>query len=105
VSGQLPVLAEDGSYAGQTATRVDVYWNLDFERWWSVLGSSPSPAAAVAGSPVEQLGTEDVALLCTYRVEVVVPSVEPGAYPIEVLSGNSEGTASFAPVDFRVTNG
>jgi len=105
VSGPLPVTAEDGSYAGQTATDVDVYWNLDFDKWWSVLGYSPSPAGAVAGSPVQHLGTQDVSQLCRYQVPVVIPSVGPGVYPIEVLYGDSEGHASFAPVSFEVTAG
>ena len=114
VTGPLPVTSEDGSNVGQTATEVDVYWNLNFEKWWSVLGNSPSPLPSVAGSPVQLLGTQDVSKLCTYEVQVTIPSVAPGTYPIEVLyqapgqeapSGGGTTFASFAPADFQVTGG
>jgi hypothetical protein len=107
VSGALPVVSENGVDVGQTSTKVDVYWNLDFDKWWSVLEGSP--LASVAGSPVTFLGTQDVAKLCIYQVRVEIPSVPPGTYPIEVLYegpdlGGPSG-ASFAPVDFQVTAG
>jgi hypothetical protein len=114
VSGALPVTSEGGSNVGQTATEVDVYWNLNFDKWWSVLGNSPSPLASVAGSPVQLLGTQDVAKLCTYQVQVRIPSVPAGTYPIEVLyqapgseapSGGGTAFASFAPTNFQVTGG
>lgn len=100
VSGALGVLGEDGTYGGQTAKDVHVYWNLNFHRWWSVLG--PKPLPAVAGSPVEQLGQQDVAHRCTYRLRVTIPSAQPGSYSIEVLSGVGKSQSSFTPVDFRV---
>jgi hypothetical protein len=103
VSGALGVLSEDGTYGGQTAKDADAYWNLDFHKWWSALG--PKPLAAVAGSPVVNLGRQDVARRCTYRMRVTVPSVRPGSYSIEVLSGVGKSQASFAPVRFRVTRG
>jgi hypothetical protein len=114
VSGPLPVISEDGTNVGQTATEVDVYWNLDFDKWWSVLGTSPSPLASVAGWPVKLLGTQDVSTLCTYQVRVTIPPVAPGTYPIEVLnqapgheapSGGGTSYSSFAPTDFQVTGG
>lgn len=103
VSGPLGVIDEDGTYGGQTATRVDAYWNLDFAKWWSVLTASPSPS--VLGSPIRHLGRQDVANRCGYRLRLRVPSARPGRYPIEVLYGDSKGRASFAPVEFRVTSG
>jgi hypothetical protein len=107
VSGPLPVVAENGVDVGQTSNEVDVYWNLNFEKWWSALG--PSPLASIAGSAVRFLGKQDVAKLCTYRVQVDIPSVAPGTYPIEVLyqgpdRGGRSG-ASFAPVNFQVKRG
>jgi hypothetical protein len=114
VSGPLAVTSEDGSNLGQTATEVDVYWNLNFDKWWSVLGNSPSPLPSVPGSPVQLLGTQDVSKLCTYQVQVTIPSVAPGTYPIEVLyqapgqeapSGGGTTFASFAPAYFQVTGG
>jgi hypothetical protein len=106
VSGRLPTVGEDGTYTGRTGTTaVVVYWNLDFDRWPSITSSSPVPA--VAGSPVQQIGTQNVANLCTYRTQVTIPSLPPGKYPIEVLyegpdSSGRWGAASFAPVDFEL---
>lgn len=114
VSGPLPVTSEDGRNVGQTASQVDVYWNLSFDKWWSVLGNSPTPVTSVPVSPVKVLGTQDVAKLCTYQVQVKIPSVPPGTYPIEVLyqapgheapSGGGTTFASFAPANFQVTGG
>jgi hypothetical protein len=108
VSGPLPVRRENGTYGSQTSTEVDVYWNLNFDKWWSVLGNSPSPLASVAGTPVKLLGKQAVATLCTYQVQVEIPAVPPGAYPIEVLyQGPASGGpsfASFAPTKFQVTS-
>ena len=107
VSGSLPVIAEDGADVGQTSNEVDVYWNLDYDKWWSALGASPF--ASVGGAPVKFLGKQDVAELCTYQVQVEIPRVAPGAYPIEVLYQGPDqggpGFASFAPVDFQVVGG
>jgi hypothetical protein len=108
VSGPLPVMRENGAYGGQTSTEVDVYWNLNFDKWWSVLGKSPSPWASVTGTPVKLLGKRAVATLCTYQVQVEILAVPPGAYPIEVLyQGPDTGGpsfASFAPTKFQVTS-
>jgi hypothetical protein len=100
-------VAENGVDVGQTANEVDVYWNLSFDKWWSALG--PSPLASAAGSPVKFLGKQDVAKLCAYQVQVDIPSVAPGRYPIEVLyQGPDRGGlsgASFVPVNFQVKRG
>jgi hypothetical protein len=103
VSGALGVLREDGTYGGQTAKDADAYWNLDFHKWWSALGSKP--VARVPGSPVVNLGRQEVARRCAYRLRVTIPSVRPGSYSIEVLAGAGKSQASFAPVSFRVTRG
>jgi hypothetical protein len=105
VSGHLPVTDTSGRDVGQTATAVDVYWNLDFAKWWSVLGRSPQPLASVAGAPVRHLGRQDVARRCTYRVRVEIPSVHPGIYPIEALFGTVKSRASFVPIRFQVVGG
>jgi hypothetical protein len=108
VSGPLPVMRENGTYGGQTSTEVDVYWNLNFDKWWSVLGNSPSPLASVTGTPVKLLGKQGVATLCTYQVHVEIPAVPPGTYPIEVLyqgpASSGPSFASFAPTKFQVTS-
>jgi len=108
VFGPLPVIRENGTYGGQTSTEVEVYWNLNFNKWWSVLGNSPSPLASVTGTPVKLLGKQGVVTLCTYQVHVEIPAVPPGRYPIEVLyQGPASGGpsfASFAPTKFQVTS-
>jgi hypothetical protein len=103
VSGRLPVLREGGRDVGQTATSVVAYWNLDVDHWMSVAAAHPQ--AAVAGSPVRLLGAVSVAGACTYRATLTIPAVPAGTYPIEVLSGNAQGSAGFAPAEFRVTSG
>src|SRR5205807_1836487 len=90
VSGPLPVVDESGTDIGQTATEVVVYWNLDFNSWDSALRSPLSPSAAETGAPVQLLGTQSVANLCSYDVQVKVPPVAPGTYPIVVLYEGSD---------------
>lgn len=109
VSGPLPVVNEAGVDVGQTASEVIVYWNLDFKDWGSALTAPLSPSASVAGTPVQLLGTQDVANLCSYHVQVKIPSAPTGTYPIVVLYEGSDTTgvsvASFLPVSYRVTGG
>jgi hypothetical protein len=102
VTGRLPVADESGQATGQTATEVVAYWNLDLDDWPSVATSAP--VAARPGAPVQFIGTENVAGRCTYRARVTIPSAPPGTYPVDVLYGNVQGSASFAPADFRVTS-
>ncbi|MFL5959287.1 MAG: hypothetical protein ACJ75G_03330 [Gaiellaceae bacterium] len=102
VSGRLPVLNESGRDTGQTSTEIVAYWNLDLDRWPSI--TRAHPVAAVAHSPVRLLGLQNVAGRFTYRARVTIPSAPPGTYPLEVLYGDRQGSASFAPAEFRVTN-
>lgn len=113
VSGALPAGDASGGVSGQTV-EVFAYWNLAFgssgTQWTSVY---TSPVAAVAGSPVQRLATQDVAGMCSYRFDVTIPSVPSGTYPIEVLykwapgypDGSGWGEASFSPTEFQVTSG
>lgn len=103
VTGRLPVASESSEHVGQYATEAVAYWNLDIDHWPSI--TSSSPVAAVAGSPVRLVGTENVAGLCAYQVQVTVPPGPPGTYPIDVLYGDPRGAASFAPASFQVTSG
>jgi hypothetical protein len=108
VSGPLPVLDESGQLIGQTSNEVIAYWNLDLNHWTTALTSPMSPAAAVAGSAVELLGTQDVAGVCHYSFEVKIPTgAAPGTYPIQLLGESSDatgvGTAPFPPVNYQVT--
>lgn len=103
VSGRLPVLSESGQRVGQSSAEVVAYWNLDENRWPSVATATPDKARA--GTPVELLGTRNVAGRCRYHVRVPIPPAPAGTYPIDVLYGDVHGTASFAPTYFRVTGG
>ena len=108
VSGPLPVRDESGAYVGSTATEVIAYWNLDLNNWTTVLTSPLSPTAAVAGSPVQLLGTQDVAGVCNYAFQIKIPSsVPPGTYPIQPLIELSDATGvttgPLPPVNYQVT--
>lgn len=108
VSGPLPVQDEAGTLVGQTANEVIAYWNLDLNHWGTALTSPLSPTAAVAGYPVQLLGTQDVASVCSYSFQIKIPSsVPPGSYPIQLLSESSDQTGvttgPFPPVNVRVT--
>lgn len=83
------------------SSAVTAYWNLDLDHWSSITTSDP---VAAHGGPVEFLGTQNVTGLCAYDVRVTIPTARPGSYPIDVLYGEREGSASLAPVTFRVTS-
>ena len=108
VSGPLPVLDEAGTPVGQTADEVIAYWNLDLDNWESALTSPVSPSAAVAGSDVQLLGTANVAAVCNYNFQIVIPSsAVPGTYPIQLLIESSDETGvttgPMPPVNVQVT--
>jgi hypothetical protein len=54
------------------------------------------------------IGKQAVATRCTYQVQVEIPAVPRGAYPVEVLyQGPASGgpsVASFAPTKLQVTS-
>jgi hypothetical protein len=108
VSGPLPVQDEAGTQVGQTADEIIAYWNLDLNNWESALTAPLTPTAAVAGSHVQLLGTQDVASVCNYNFEITIPSgVTPGTYPVQLLLESSDEsgvtTAPMPPVNVRVT--
>lgn len=110
VAGPLPVRDESGADVGSTATEVIAYWNLDLNKWDTALTSPLSPASAVAGSPVELLGTQNVAGVCNYAFQVKIPSSAPaGTYPIQVLFESSDTTGvttgPMPPTNYQVTVG
>src|SRR4029077_17791279 len=86
VSGPLPVLDEAGTPVGQTANEVIAYWNLDLDNWETALTSPLSPSTAVAGAPVQLLGTQAVTSVCSCSFQIKPPSSpSPGASPIQLL--------------------
>jgi hypothetical protein len=108
VSGPLPVLDESGTLVGQTASEVIAYWNLDLNHWETALTAPLSPTAAVAGSAVQLLGTQDVASVCNYSFQIRIPSSVPsGTYPIQLLTEASDETGvttgPMPPVNVQVT--
>lgn len=108
VSGPLPVTDESGAYVGSITTEVIAYWNLDLDNWGTAFTSPLSPTAAVAGSAVQLLGTQDVAGVCNYAFQIKIPSsVAPGTYPIQPI-GEASGawgvlTYPLGPVNYQVT--
>jgi hypothetical protein len=103
ISGPLPVLDEAGTYVGPGDPDIVVYWNLDVNHWTS---TTPS----VSGSPVQQLGTQQVTGgACNFQIKVTIPSVAPGTYPIQLLGEWSGATGTttgpFPPANFQVTVG
>jgi hypothetical protein len=110
VSGPLPVLDQSGALVGQTSNEVIAYWNLDLDHWETALTSPLSPSAAVAGSAVQLLGTQDVVGVCNYSFRIKIPTgVAPGTYPIQLLTESSDvtgvTTAPMPPTNIQVTGG
>jgi hypothetical protein len=100
VQAALPTLGEGGVEASPT-TKVDVWWNLAEDTWWTAF--TGDPVAASDGSATE-LASADVSTGdCAFAVDFVVPAVPVGVYPIMVLYEDEEGGASaYAPIDFEV---
>lgn len=110
ISGPLPVVDEAGTYVGPGNPNISVYWNLDLDHWTSILTSPNSPTASVTGSPVQHLGTQQVTGgACNFQIQVTIPSVAPGTYPIQLLGEWSGATGAttgpFPPVNYQVTAG
>jgi hypothetical protein len=108
-SAPLPVLDEAGDYVGPGNPDITAYLNLDFDHWESVLRSNGSPVASVAGTPVDDLGTQHVAGGCNFQMKLMIPSVPTGTYPLVFLyrypDQNGGWSGDAIPVQFKVTAG
>lgn len=108
-SAPLPVVDEAGDYVGPGNPHITAYLNLDFDHWDSVLRSDESPVAASAGVPVEDLGTHRVDGGCTFRMQITIPAVPPGRYPMVFLYRYPDPNGGYGfdaiPVQFQVTAG
>jgi hypothetical protein len=106
VFARLPLFDEAGKYVGPGTPRISAYWNLDLDRWTSILSTPRSPSATVAGVRVEYLATHRVTGGCDFRMKVTIPPARPGTYPLVFLYRypNGAGDAN-GPVKFRVTAG
>lgn len=111
ISAPLPVLDEAGHYVGPGNPDITAYLNLDFAQWDSVIRSNEAPVPSVAGAPVDDLGTHHVAGGCNFQMQVTIPSVPPGTYPIVFLyrypgtEPNGGSTFDAIPEHFQVTAG
>lgn len=105
ISARLPLFDKAGKYAGPGTPDISAYWNLDLDHWTSILTTPKAPSASIARAPVEYLGTHHVTGGCNFRMQVKIPSVRPGEYPLVFLYKDSGSTAANGPVNFRVTAG
>jgi len=101
ISGPLPVTGSDGSYEGSSTIRVEAWWNLSFDEWWSAYSVDP-PVPDQPG-PVSKVGTDATTGQCNYSITIQVPDVSAGEYSVVVLYANSDAVASFEPITFTVT--
>lgn len=83
--------------------RLDVWWNLDPDHWWTAL-TPAGPRAAGTGKVVRLERTAvPRSMPCTYRLTVTVPQVAPGAYPLTILYATRHSVTNSAAVPFTVT--
>jgi hypothetical protein len=103
VSGQVPSYGPDGTFVPPHG-QIQVWWNLDPDAWESVAGRpSPYPSPSLPGS-VLLLSARDMAGACTYDIEVSVPDVSPGVYPVVIVGAYRGGTGvELGWVTFEVT--
>ena len=83
-------------------SRVQLWWNLDPNRFYTALPGLGPPVPLCAG-PVLLLGQEDVRTVDTYRLSFQVPNVRPGVYTITAVYLGGHG-ASGAPTALRVVD-
>jgi hypothetical protein len=106
VSGPIPVLNEQGEQVGSISDRLQVWWNLDPEKWETALpGQTPAPYAP--GSPPKLLAELAVAGRCAYSVNVTLPQAPPGTYTIIVVDivddPENQSSVIFPPATVTLT--
>lgn len=100
VAGRLPQFGENGK-AGAPTTKLAVWWNLSFQRYFTAVADHPTPDRP---GQVIELGESHVPTPnpCAYNVAVRVPNVPAGRYRVVLLGFGGGGFASFVPVSFTV---
>jgi hypothetical protein len=92
------MLGEDRQYV--PTSRIQVWWNVDPKLWYTVALPTPSPAGP---GPGRLLGEVDVGAQCTYQVQVAIPAVIPGTYPLFVVFITPDGSSTNSSVmEFHV---
>jgi hypothetical protein len=108
VTGEVPTVAEDGTYVGPTGS-VAVFWNVDPSEENSVLGSAQMSDLLAGRTPSQGpgaarfLGAERVEGMCQYDLEVAVPDSPPGAYNLAVFQYGDGSASALKGVQFTVT--
>jgi hypothetical protein len=100
LAGRLPQYGENGK-PGAPTTKLAVWWNLSFQRYFTAVGDHPTPDRP---GPALEVGEARVPTPnpCSYGVSFHVPNVAPGRYHVILLGFGGGGFASFAPVTFTV---
>lgn len=73
---------------------VDLWWDLDFDVWWSAL--TPAPVAVSGGAP-ERVATASTAGQCQFALPFSVPRVATGSYGVLAIARNGMAAECYGP--------
>ena len=95
-SAALGVVAEDGAVIGPRTDRVDIWWDLDFGRWWSALTGRP---AAIGGGQSRRVASVAASGACTFSASFAVPETKPGPHVVVAIAFDrrDDGATAYAP--------
>lgn len=102
VTGPMPLFDQAGRY--EPTTDIEVWWNVDPATWeYLTPGSQIEPSPGVPGD-IEMLGMSSVDE-CSFAIDVVVPDVDAGTYPIVLIGVDPEQESAtiYGSMDFSVT--
>lgn len=75
--------------------RVELWWDLDPEQWWSALVGDP---VSLSGGQSWRVAAADLAAPCVFSAPFEVPQVEAGDYGVMAIAIDALGSAeSYAP--------
>jgi hypothetical protein len=95
-SAAVGVVAEDGAVIGPQTGRVDIWWDLDFHRWWSALTGMPE---AAGGGPSQRVASVAATGACTFSASFAVPDSKPGPHVVVAIAFDRRdgGAAAYVP--------
>ena len=80
---------------------MEVWWNLDVDRYETAVSATDEPAAAGPG-PVLRTLARPVDHACETRLTFSVPDVPPGDYPVVILRFSGIGEDAIAGYTFKI---